>query len=361
MSIDVHGTMKVDPGRIRSAWAGRISGCLLGKPLEVLSFQQGLRGVQAYLRTAGAAPLRNYVPMLEGTVVARSGRGCCLDHIVRAEPDDDIDYTVLALILLEEHGASLETADVARAWLRLLPAGSTWTAERAAYRTLLTNMDEQFVNGEDAGFDLAECSDNEYKECIGAQIRADLYGWVCPGQPQVAASLARRDASLSHRGEGVHAAAFIAALGAAIPSSDDLGAAVDSALRQVPGESLAADAVRFGRSIAGWPDAVTCLHRRYEGLSPVHAINNLALVVWAIHSCGGDFSTAIGDAVSAGWDTDCNGATVGGLGGLMGMTIADRWTVPWNGRVGVGLAGHSELRLDDLVDRTVAVARRLHS
>jgi hypothetical protein len=93
----------------------------------------------------------------------------------------------------------------------------------------------------------------------------------------------------------------------------------------------------------------------------VHAINNLALVAWAICSCGGDFSTAIGDAVSAGWDTDCNGATVGGLGGLMGMTIADRWTVPWNGRVGVGLAGHSELRLDDLVDRTVAVARRLNS
>jgi hypothetical protein len=200
-------------------------------------------------------------------------------------------------------------------------------------------MAQEFVNGEDAGFDLAECLDNEYKEWIGAQIRADLYGWVCPGQPRVAASLARQDASLSHRDEGVHAAAFIAALAAAIPSCDDLGAAVDSALREIPGDSVAADAVRFGRSMAGLPDAVTCLHRRYEGLSPVHAINNLALVVWAIHSCGGDFSTAIGDAVSAGWDTDCNGATVGGLCGLMGMTIADRWTIPWNGRVGVGLAG----------------------
>jgi hypothetical protein len=124
--------MRIDPGSIRSAWAGRISGCLLGKPLEMLSFQQGLQGVQEYLATARAAPLRNYVPMVEGTVVARSGRGCCLHQIVRAEPDDDINYTVLALILLEEHGASLETADVARAWLRLLPAGSTWTAERAA-------------------------------------------------------------------------------------------------------------------------------------------------------------------------------------------------------------------------------------
>jgi ADP-ribosylglycohydrolase len=355
------GISRIDPKRIRSAWEGRISGCLLGKPLEVLSFRLGPRGVEEYLRAAGAVPLRNYVPMVEGTPVAGIGRDCCLGHIVRAEPDDDINYTVLALMLLEERGTGLETADVARAWLRLLPAGSTWTAEREAYRTLLANMAEQFVNGDEAGFDLAECSDNRFNEWIGAQIRADLYGWACPGQPSLAAALARRDAGLSHRGEGVHAAAFVAALAAAIPASGDVDAAMDRALGEVPGNSLTAAAVRFGRSVAGSPDAVPRLHQHYEGLSPVHAINNLALVVWAICSCGGDFSTAIGDAVSAGWDTDCNGATVGGLCGLMGMPIADRWTVPWNGRVGVGLAGHSELRLDDLVDRTVAVARRLAS
>jgi ADP-ribosylglycohydrolase len=93
----------------------------------------------------------------------------------------------------------------------------------------------------------------------------------------------------------------------------------------------------------------------------VHATNNLALVVWAIRSCGGDFPTATVDAVSAGWDTDCNGATVGGLCGLSGMAIPERWTAPLSGRVGVGLAGHSELRLDDPVDRTIAVARRLAS
>jgi len=359
MSLDVHRTMRIDPRRIRSAWEGRISGCLLGKPLEVLSFQRGLRGVEEYLRTAGAVPLRNYVPMVEGTLVASTGRDCCLDRIVRAEPDDDINYTLLALILLEERGVGLETADVARAWLRLLPAGGTWTAEREAYRVLLSKMAEQFVNGDKPGFDLAECSDNEFNEWIGAQIRADLYGWVCPGRPSLAAALARQDASLSHRGEGVHAAAFIAALAAAIPASDDIDAAMDRALEEIPGNSLAAAAVRFGRSVAGSPDAVTRLHQQYAGLSPVHAINNLALVVWAICSCGGDFSAAIGDAVTAGWDTDCNGATVGGLCGLMGVTIPDHWTRPWNGRIAVGLAGHSELRLDDVLERTVAVARRI--
>jgi hypothetical protein len=83
------------------------------------------------------------------------------------------------------------------------------------------------------------------------------------------------------------------------------------------------------------------------------------LVVWALFSAEDDFSAAIGEAVAAGWDTDCNGATVGGLFGLTGHAIPDHWTAPWNGRVGVSLAGQSELSLDELVTRTVAVADRI--
>ena len=91
--------------------AGRVSGCLLGKPLEVLSFQQGRSGIEAYLREAGALPLDDYVPLVEGTVVARRERATCRGHMTRAEPDDDIGYTMLALLLLEEHGAGFTAAD----------------------------------------------------------------------------------------------------------------------------------------------------------------------------------------------------------------------------------------------------------
>ena len=143
-----------DPKRIRAAWQGRISGCILGKPLEVLSFQQGLGGLTIYLEDVGALPLRDYVPVQEGSIVDRLGSACCLGRISRAEPDDDINYTVVALTLLEGCGVGFDVTDVARAWLRLLPAGATWTAERAAYATLLTNMNDEFVNGEEAGFDI---------------------------------------------------------------------------------------------------------------------------------------------------------------------------------------------------------------
>jgi ADP-ribosylglycohydrolase len=349
----------VDPARIRSAWEGRVSGCQLGKPVEVLSMLKGREALETYLQEAGALPLRDYVPLVEGTLVERFGRACCRGQLVRAEPDDDINYTVLALLLLEEKGVSFDTVDVARAWLRLLPAGVTWTAERAAYRTLLARSGEYLPNGGEAGFDLNECSDNEYNDWIGAQIPADLYGWVCPGCPALAAELARRDAALSHRGEGVYGAVFVAALGAAIPAAKTLDAALDAALAQIPADSGSAAAVRLGRQLSGESNAVAKLHERYEGLSPVHTLNNLALVVWALCSADGDFGAAIGEAVAAGWDTDCNGATVGGLFGLTGAPIPDAWIRPWAGRVGLGLAGHSELTLDELVDRTVAVARSL--
>lgn len=349
----------VDPERIRNAWAGRISGCQLGKAVEVLSLRLGHEELTSYLREAGALSLRDYVPLVAGTLVEVTGRESCRGEFSRSEPDDDINYTVLALMLLERHGLELSTEEVARAWLRLLPAASTWTAERAAYRTLLERANDLFAYGLPPGFDLAECARNEYSEWIGAQIRADIYGWVCPGRPALAADLARRDAALSHSGDGVHGAAFVAALGAAIPAVGSLEEAVDVAHGQVPSGSGASEAISFARSLVGADDAVERIHTRYEELPPVHTINNLALVVWALLSRQHDYSSAIGDVVAAGWDTDCNGATVGGLWGLTGGSIPDHWTAPWQGRVAVTLAGVGELHLDDLVARTVAVAERI--
>ena len=91
----------------------------------------------------------------------------------------------------------------------------------------------------------------------------------------------------------------------------------------------------------------------------MHTINNLALVVWGLLRGAEDFSVAVGDTVAAGWDTDCNAATVGGLWGLTGREVPTAWTDPWNGRVGVSLAGVGELSLDDLAERTALVAENL--
>ncbi len=87
--------------------------------------------------------------------------------------------------------------------------------------------------------------------------------------------------------------------------------------------------------------------------------SDLALVACALCAAEGDFGAAIGDAVAAGWDKDCNGATVGGLFGLTGSPIPDAWTRPWGGRIGTGTAGLGEVRPDDVVERTATTARSI--
>ena len=345
---------QVDRNRIEQAWRGRISGCMLGKPIERMSMRGGFDNLQTFLNRVGALPLRDYVPFEEG---AGLHQPCCRGHITRSEPDDDIHYSVLSLLMLERHGAELTTADVARTWLNRLPIAFVFTAERSAYITLANEMDMAFAFGGEPTFDLAKCSDNPYNDWIGAQIRTDVYGWVNPGNPDLAARLARADAQLSHRGAGVDGAVFVAACGAAIPVANNLTDAVHRATEELATEE-AIEAVRFGESLVGRDDAPAALHERYGGLSPVHTLNNLALVVWALLSFESDYGAAIGEAVAAGWDTDCNGATVGGLWGLAG-DVPSAWTDPWNDTVGLSIAGMSEVSLAELVERTVAVADAL--
>jgi ADP-ribosylglycohydrolase len=333
---------------------------MLGKPVERLSMRRGYDVLTDYLRSARALPLRDYVPFAEAHEHGREiDASCCRQQLSRAEPDDDINYTVLSLLLLEAHGADLTTTDVARMWLNRLPLGMTFTAERAAYSVLAGKGDEWFAQRGEPGFDLAECSDNPYNDWIGAQIRTDLYGWVCPGRPELAADLAQRDAQLSHRGDGVEGARFVAALGAAVAAADSLASAAHDALALIPSDTGAAAAIRLGLGLAGDPAGGAAIRNEYAGMSPVHTLNNLAIVVWSLLSHPDDYSAAIGDAVAAGLDTDCNGATVGGLWGLQGKPIPTRWSTPWQGRVGVSLAGLAELRLEDLVDRTLEVAGSL--
>ena len=43
--------------RIKAAWEGRISGCLLGKPIEILSMREGKDSLEDYLKQAKSYPL----------------------------------------------------------------------------------------------------------------------------------------------------------------------------------------------------------------------------------------------------------------------------------------------------------------
>jgi ADP-ribosylglycohydrolase len=345
--------------RIRGAWQGRIAGCMLGKAVERFSMREGTEALQDYLQAVQALPLRDFIPYDPDQAPELLLKACCKGQLKASLSDDDVNYSVLALMMLEASGANLATEDVARAWLRHLPLGSTYTAERAAYRTLLSRGREWFPEGGALGFDVRECAQNDYNDWIGAQIRADVYGWVAPNDPALAAQLATVDAQLSHVGEGVYGAVVVAVIGAVVSGGGTLLAGVEAALEAIPNNSDCYKAILFAQSQTALAEGGAVIRERYQHLNVVHTVNNLSLVIWALLRNKDDFSAAIGDVVSEGLDTDCNGATVGALWALQGQPIPSHWLSPWDGVVGVSLAGQAVLNLEDLVTRTLAVEASL--
>jgi hypothetical protein len=54
--------------------------------------------------------------------------------------DDDLDYTMLGLKILEKYGPGYTSSDVGSEWLRGMPYETVYTAERVAYGNLVTGL-----------------------------------------------------------------------------------------------------------------------------------------------------------------------------------------------------------------------------
>jgi ADP-ribosylglycohydrolase len=199
------------------------------------------------------------------------------------------------------------------------------------------------------------------REWIGARLRVDPYGWAAAGDPVVAARMAWADARVSHAANGVYAAMFMAAAHAMSMAESSSAACADAGLSVVPPGSRLAEALRTTRDLAReheWETVVDELYERYGHYHWVHAINNTAVVAAALYAFDGDFSAAIGAVVQAGWDTDTNGAAVGSiLGATVGVDGIDaRWAAPLHGRFTSSLPSFDGITIDELVERTLAVA-----
>jgi len=340
--------------KIYGAWLGRCAGCLLGKPVEGRS-----RGeIERYLRLGGAYPLRDYFPRLEVPEsegnLSLKGRGrVFLGEIDGMPHDDDIDYTVLGLHILEEKGLDFTTEDIADQWLDHLPFRCVHTAERIAYRNLVNGL-----RPPETALHM-----NPFREWIGAQIRADAWGYAVPGSPELAAELAFRDSALSHVKNGIYGEMFVSAMISAAFVMDDVEEVIRVGLSEIPEGSRLAEAVRYTLGLKGrassWEEAWDRIMGRYGHYSGVHTINNAAMVMLGLLYGEGDFGRSICISVMCGLDTDCNGATTGSIMGVMlgAKALPDEWTGPLNDKLETFVAGFDERRISKLAERTYRVAR----
>ncbi|MFI6545770.1 ADP-ribosylglycohydrolase family protein [Streptomyces prunicolor] len=341
------------PARLQAAWLGRAVGCLLGKPVEKLP----LDGIRQLAHATGNWPLDTYFTArgVPAELLAahpwnrRSAPTSLAENIDGMPEDDDLNYPLLNLLLLQRHGKDFTTADVAKLWLDELPAGRTFTAERIAYRNLLTGLEPPRTARHR----------NPFREWIGALIRADLHGWTNPGNPGAAAEQAHRDATLTHTANGVYAAMFTAAtIATATTGTHDIHTCLRTGLTVIPPNSRLTKAIHHALQLARkHRDFDTIVDELHATHSPthhwVHAIPNTALIAAALTHAEGDFTGSICRAVSGGWDTDSNGATVGSIAALLSDTaLPDRWTTPLKNRLATSVGDFNGIGFDTLARLT---------
>lgn len=339
------------PDRLRGAWAGRAVGNTLGKPVEGLTRGQ----VERYLRAAGQWPLTGYLPLLDPLpdgvpALHPSASTSTAGRFSDVPRDDDIDWTILGLHLLETCGRGLTTADVAREWLDRVPFTQTYTAERAAYRNLVCGLRPP---------DTAT-SRNPYREWIGALIRGDVFGYVNPGDPGAAARAALVDARLTHVANGLFGELWAAGLCAAALAAQSAEEALETAQRVIPaGSRLAAalrDVLALHRRGATSTQALDWVDEHLGHYPWVHTVNNAALVAVGL-LWGRTFVEAVGTTVAGGRDTDSNAATVGSVhGALHGRgSVPERLVGTTHVHVRSAVRDFDRVTLDDLAARTLAL------
>ena len=219
--------------KVLGAWMGRCIGCLLGQPVEGWKRER----IVGFLKDTDNYPVKRFMSSAVGQdIVTRyqvsdNGENAFCDtvthwinNITDLPEDDDTNYTVIGLKVLENHGRGFNSEQMAQMWITSLPMGHVSTSERVAYRNI-GNL-----------IDAPKCGwwKNPYREWIGAQIRADIFGYVCPGDPKEAAGMAWRDGRISHVKNGIYGEMYIAAMLAAAYEEHDLTELIETALGQIP-------------------------------------------------------------------------------------------------------------------------------
>lgn len=310
--------------RVYAGVLGKIIGVYLGRPFEGWAYDRIMRElgeIWYYVHERRGAPL-----------------------IVT---DDDISGTFTFLRALPDYGNSraITAAQIGQTWLNYIIERRTilwWggmgnSTEHTAFIRL-----KRGVAAPASG--AIATNGQVVAEQIGAQIFIDGWAMVAPGDPEQAAALAGRAASVSHDGAAIHGAQVIAAMEAQAFVERDLQALIDTAVRLIPRDSLI---YRMIDDIREWHAEYHDWHQAREQIvahygydrfgGNCHMVPNHALIHLGLLYGGDDMQRALMITNTAGWDTDCNSGNVGCLlgikNGLAGIDAGPDWRGPVADRI----------------------------
>lgn len=339
--------------KLEGALLARFAGCTLGAPVELWEVA-AMKNWAEYI--GDAFPPQNYWSKIKNPNDLRYGKSTfheyTRDGLNGVPVDDDVTYTILGMLIAEEHGIQFTTEDVGKSWLKYLPYACT--AEEVALHNLKAGR---------SALEAAEI-DNPYCQWIGADIRSDPWAYIAPGLPAKAAEYAYRDAYLSHRRNGIYGEMFFSAAQAAAFEVDHPVEALRIGLTEIPKECrLYKDiewALDTGNRLRNYAEAREAVDNRFKGMHGVHTNNNACLTVFGLMIGGTDVSKVISETVAMGLDNDCTAATAGSIvGAIVGKEgIPVHWYEPFHNTVTTYMIGAETFKISDLVERFAAVAEQ---
>lgn len=340
--------------RVRSAFLTSVCGCVLGKPLEIPPYG-GLQDIRLAAEETGEWPLRDYVS--EEMLTAWGRRNPCWTettkgHVDHVASDDDITYSIIGMMLLEKKGTAFTHEDMRQIWIENLPIYLCWGPER----TILLQAGLASL-APDLSCDMEDWVTrfNPGQELCGAMIRADAYGYACPGNPDLASRLAFRDASFTHRKTGVYSAMFIAAAIAMAFVAKDWRKIVTTALQYIPQRSRfheqASHCLHLVDAAQTFEEGYAAVHEKYGSFTAGQIVQEIGTVMNTLKFAK-DAQDGIGMQVAQGNDTDSFACSCGSiLGAFYAKGLPEHWYAQFNDTLQTTMGNFHETSLSAVVKR----------
>lgn len=276
--------------KIYACWLGKNIGGTLGTPYEG---QRDMHDIQGFASKPGE-PL----------------------------PNDDLDLQLVWLRAVTEWGPdAINSKLLGEYWLTYI--GPNWNEYGVCKANMRDGIQPPMTG---------EIDNEQWQDSNGAWIRTEVWACMYPAMPEKAIRLAFEDASVDHGfGEGTYAAIFVAAMESAAFVINDAEELLKIGLSKIPENCRVARSARI--VIDAYHNGIdwrTCRNMVVEDskdLGWFQAPANVAFVVLGLLYGKGDFKQSLIYAVDCGDDTDCTGATLGSLMGIMGgmKVIPDDW------------------------------------
>jgi len=343
--------------KMKGCWLGKNIGGTLGAPFEGKKYVQALsyfdwNETKKWLKNMEES-FKQYFPEVKFSIDSDSwSPGQPL-------PNDDLDFQLVWLKMLEDRGVNPTFNDFVDYWMRHLH--KHWYAE---YSFCTYNIKRGLKPPISGAFQ------NYFVDEMGSPIRSEIWACVAPGDPQLAASLAWMDSSMDHTGgEGGWGEMFWAAVESAAFVINDAKTLIEIGLSMIPISSHIArcikEAVRCYEDGISWGEARERIATLFGHHNACNAIPNhgFTIIGWLY---GKDFGDKLCKAVNCGYDTDCTGATLGALLGILygASNIPEEWKKPVGDAitpVPLTITEGLPLTITDLTSRTQQVAEKLIS